>query len=330
MRKRAFTLIELLLAMTILGLIMASVMNTMQVGVDAFAEGKASLELYQNGRIALRKLSEDLRFSLPFDAFWRPSDRIQMMSLEQLAQMRGMAPGFNGDPMLAGLVQEEDPGAIRFMGESDSVLFVRKVYQLGQNPPFDLQECRVYVDSDRHHLVLEIVRSLLAVKQASWFYQFLFQVDVGGIVLPQGQSGRVRYREYQPDVPMLQDFIQDYGMIGKRLLLAEGVTEIKFRYSDGKGWKSNWDSQVIMQRNRISQNSPNFNMVTDIHQQETGPPAIVEISLTLENGDTLATATDIPSGDRMRSNYGMFAQQASKIRQQNQPRNETPGAVPGQ
>jgi len=61
--KRGFTLIELLLALLILSFVLVCIYQTFQAGFAAqkFAEGKS--DLYQNGRLALSRLSRELRCS---------------------------------------------------------------------------------------------------------------------------------------------------------------------------------------------------------------------------------------------------------------------------
>ncbi|MDX9753098.1 MAG: prepilin-type N-terminal cleavage/methylation domain-containing protein [bacterium] len=326
--RSAFTLIEILLAMTIMALVVSSIVSTIQVGMKTYKSGLTSLEMYQNARIAIRKMSEEFRFALTTNSFWGPQDEIRFMTMENFMEMSGgMLPGGN-------LVQEEDPGAIRFMGDAGSILYVRKVYQLQAYPPFDLQECRIFLDQENHLVVHEVLRSLLAVKQATWFYQFMFNVDVRGIILPDVAGGRNRFRALPPDAPLLWDFIGDYGRVGKTSILAEKVTEMQFRYWDGETWKSSWDSQQIKQRNRVSPNSPNYNPSQHMRMEEVGPPAIVEITLTLENGDTLATATDIPTGEYQRSNINSIApgdlamQQQQNQNPNQEPKTETPVQLP--
>ena len=98
------------------------------------------------------------------------------------------------------------------------------MYHIDSKPPFDLEECRIYLDGTTKQIVLETVRSLLAIKQATWFYQFMFNIDSSADVIPGGQNGRTRLRMLPPNAPPLYDFLAQlgpYGMIGKRTVLAE-------------------------------------------------------------------------------------------------------------
>ncbi len=316
--KHAFTLVELLLGMSILALVIGSVYTGMKVGMEAYLAGQYSMELYQSARIGLREVAEELRFALSPNAFWHPADSYRNLTYEELINM------FQGP-----IVQEEDPGAIVFQGNGNSVTFVRKVYQLNRFPPFDLQECSIYVDQDRKELVLEILRSLLAVKQMSWFYRYQFQLNLAGQVIPF-QGGRARFRPMGMfGEPPIEQFIGDYGTIRKRYLIASGIHSIQFRYSSGKDWERSWSSQELVTEYRISPQSPNFDQMRDVIVREKGPPQITQISLELENGDVVSTATYIPAG-RMSQSGGSH----TRGRQGNPagiqpPRSESPAAIPG-
>lgn len=314
-RQAGFTLIEIVLAMTIMALVMVSVFSILQTGMGAYQQGQAGMDLYQSGRIGLQKVSEELRFALSPYAFWRPEDTFVLSTLDDaMARFNGMA------------IQEEDPGAIRFMGEGNSVLFVRKVYQLGKPLPFDLQECQIFVENDE--LILEVVRSLLMVKQATWFFQYEFEVNLAGQVLPDGAGGRVRLRQIGPyGEPPLIDYIGDYGYDGRRYLLAKGVKSIQFRYTDGEGWKNSWDSTQVIIQNRISPQSPNFNQQADSIITEKGPPQVVEITLELTNGDTFATAADVPAGNMQRRGLQAFLAPEGTGQMAGAGTNNAPGSV---
>ena len=317
-RERAFTLLELLLGMGILALVITSVYSALRVGMESYRLGQYKMELYQSGRMALRRVTEELRFALSPFSFWHPSDVVVPQTYEDmLASFGGM------------VIQEEDPGAIRFMGEVKSVLFVRKIYQLNRYPPFDLQECRIRVDSDSKQLRLEVVRSLLAVKQATWYYQYLFKVNLAGRVIPF-QGGRVRFRQIgSPDDPPLMNFIGDYGVTNKVYLLAEGITDINFRYTDGQGWNSQWDSQTLITDYRISPQSANFNQIRDTRMREKGPPLVVEVQMKLENGDTLTTSTDVPAGNMQGLGAGSFGVSAGpSANPAVRPGSESPTSLP--
>lgn len=291
-KKNGFTLLELMLGMTLMTIVMGSVFASVRVGVDAFDRGTKSMEQYQSARIGLRKTMEELQFSLSQASFWQPGDQYSAMSPEVLMAMES-----------ARMVRENDPGKIRFHGDAQSVLFVRKIYQLNQTPPFDLQECKIAVDAGNQILYLEVIRSLLVVKQASWYFQQLYQTNLKGYVSMYGGQ-TIRFREIRSDEePPLTQFIGNAGAMGKRYVLAQGVKELRLRYTDGEGWKTSWNSEEVLTDYRISPNSPNFNANRDLVFHEKGPPLLAEITLDLANNDAVTGSVEIGSGN-MRGQKG--------------------------
>jgi prepilin-type N-terminal cleavage/methylation domain-containing protein len=317
---RGFTLIELILGMTILTVIMGSIFMTMKVGMDAYRQGRYTMEVYQSGRIALQKISDELQLALSSYSFSQLRDTYSTLPVEELLMQ------FKGIP-----VQEEDPGAIRFIGSGNSITYVRKVYHLNQYPPFDLEECSIFVENGR--LTLSVLRSLLEIKQATWFFQHIFQVNLNGVVAP-GMGGRMRFRaQGEFGEPPLQEWLGDVGFRDHRYTIAEGIQKIDFRFSDDGRWKTSWDSQELETTNRISSQSPNFNQNTDTRITEKGPPKIVEITIVLENNDILSTATDIPAGNMRASAFGVAKPPPPEPKPatnlSSRFNNETPAAVPG-
>lgn len=293
--KQGFTLVELLLGMTILALVVGSAFAMLDAASTTYRRAIKSMEINQSARIGLRRVTEELRFSLSANAFWQPSTQIQALPQEQVFAM-----------MQGPVVQERDPGKIIFKGESDSVVFVRKVYQFGARLPFDLQECRIHVDQNEKQLLLTVQRSLLMVKQMAWWYQIVFETSLNGFTFANAGTTDVRYRPVGniPDAPPLEMYIGDYGTINRSYLLAENVSSIKFRYRDTDGIKTSWDSSIIVQKTRISRQSPTFNPLNDISFSEKGPPQVVDITLEISNGEVLVTATDIPAGMMTNSGRG--------------------------
>ncbi len=294
-RARGFTLLELILGMTLMAIVMGSVFAAVKVGVDAYDRGQKSMQQYQSARIGLRKVMEELQFSLSQASFWQPGDQFRAMSPEVLMAMES-----------SNLVRENDPGKIRFLGSAQNVLFVRKVYQLNQNPPFDLQECRIAVDAENEVLYVEVIRSLLIVKQASWHFSKVFNTNLAGFVSTYGGQN-IRFRKPGPmEAPPLAQFIGDAGFIGRRYVLANGVSGLRFRFTDGDGWKTSWNSEEVITTFRVDPNSPNFNAGRDLTFNEKGPPLVAEITLEMSNGDTVTGSVEIGSGN-MRGQKGAMA-----------------------
>lgn len=321
--QRGFTLIELIMGMTLLALVMGSVFTTLQAGIKAYKDGRRTMELYQSGRIGLQKISEELRLALSPYSFWQPRDTIKQLTMEELMTTLSGIP-----------IQEEDPGAIRFMGGSNWVTYVRKKYHLDRYPPFDLKECKIHVENGR--LLITVMRSILQIKQATWYYQYLFKVNLSGVVIPE-MGGRVRFRlQGEMGEPPLQEWLMqmgDVGAINYDYVVAEGIEGLAFRFADEGNWTTSWDSQELVTTHRISPQSPNYKP-GDTEIAEKGPPLVVEIALTIRNGDTLYTSTDVPAGNMRASLFGPGGQPApppppapaSNLTPQVE--NETPAASP--
>ncbi len=286
--QNAFTLVELILGMTIMALVVVGAYSMLNTAMVAHTNGIQAMEINQAARIGLRQVADELRFALSGNAFWQPDTQIQILPPEQaFAAMTGP------------VVQERDPGKIEFVGQEDFVVFTRKVYQLNSNPPFDLQVCKIHVDPQTEQLLLTVVKSLLMIKRASWWYQVEFQTQLNGFTFASAGTTDVRYRPVgnNPEAPPLDVYIGDYGTINKSYLLAEHIKEIKFEYADSDSFRTDWDSKEIVREYKTSVQSPTFNALTDIIVREKGPPQVIKITMTMDNGETLMTTTDIPAGN---------------------------------
>lgn len=289
---QAFTLVELVLAILILALVVGAVHGTLRMGLTAYEVGQAEMELYQSARVGLNRAADLLRGALSPLSFWRPSDQIVVdMTWEQIRYQLE-----SGE-----LVEEEEPGAIQLLGTAEDVTFARKVFGGSSDKNFDIQEVRLFVDTDREELRLEVVRSLLEVKVASWYFKYLYQTQLNGQIVTDhtGEARRVRHPA-SPDEPYLQDFLGDVGLDGRSMPIASGIQAIEFTYYDGENWVTSWNSREIIQipLRPLSRDGPaNFDPELDFLRQEKGLPAAVSMTLTLVNGDKLAARVDIPAGN---------------------------------
>lgn len=287
--KRGFTLIELILGMTIMAMVIVSAYSMLDTAMTAYRNGIQSMEVYQAARIGLRRVADELRFSLSQDAFWTPPLRYELVPKEQFL-MTSTLP----------FIQERDPGKIIFKGAENEVVFTRKIYQLGAKLPFDLQLCKIHVNPESQQLLLTVMKSLLMIKQAAWWYAIQFNTGLDSFAFAFEQTADVQYRLINnPEMPLMpmEEYIGDYGVINKSYLIAEHVKSIHFRYADSDRFQTDWDSDEIVREYRISVQSPNFNAATDTRVDTKGPPLVVEIKLELKNGETLLTSTDIPAGN---------------------------------
>lgn len=292
--KQAFTLVELILGMTIMSLVLVSSYAMLDTAMTAYRTGVKSMEMYQSARIGLRRVADELRFALSANAFWKPATRIEIMPQEIYFAMNTVP-----------VIEERDPGKIIFKGDDSEVVFTRKIYQLGSSLPFDLQLCKIHVDQNNQQLLLTVYKSLLTVKKASWWYGILFEAPLDGFTFANQRTADVRYRAItNPEIPPmpLDVYLGDIGIVNRSYLLAEHIKNVKFRYADSSSFQGSWDSSEIVKEYRISTQSPQFNAATDTKAIEKGPPQVIEIKLTMANGETLLTSTDIPAGNM--SNLG--------------------------
>jgi hypothetical protein len=308
----AFTLIELILAILILTLVVGAVHGTLRMGLTAYNLGQSEMELYQSARVGLNRASDQLRSALSPLSFWRPSDQIVMdMTWEQMQSLFE-----NGE-----MVEEEEPGAIQFLGTANDVTFARKVFGGSSDKYFDIQEVRLYADKDREELRLEVVRSLLDIKVASWYFAYRYKINLNGqIVLDRSGTPRRVRGVASPDEPYLEDFIGDVGVDGRFMAIASGIKAVEFGYYDGENWTTSWNSREIIEiplRPLSRDRTDNYIPGLDFLRQERGLPVAVSVTFTLENGDKLGVRLDIPAGNL--NHQGL----------RGEPRGETPTARPG-
>ncbi len=290
-RPAGFTLIELILGVMILTLVVGAVHGTLKMGMTAYSIGQAEMELYQGVRVGLNRVADLLRGALSPSAFWRPGDQIVPRLMWE--EMRYFLE--TGE-----MVEEDEPGPIQFSGTSDEVIFARKVFGGTSDKIFDIQEIRIYLDDDRQELRLELVKSLLDIKIASWYFAYLYDTDLSGQIImgPGGEPRRVR-RLTHPGEPPLDDFVGDVGMDGRSMPLVPGIKEVEFSYFDGEGWHSSWDSREIVEIPLMPfgpSRDRQFDPELDVIRQEKGLPAAVSITFTLENNETLGVKVDVPAG----------------------------------
>ncbi|MFH1737858.1 MAG: prepilin-type N-terminal cleavage/methylation domain-containing protein [bacterium] len=286
-----FTLVELMLGIMILAVVVGAIQGTMRMGLAAYTAGEADMELYQSVRIGLNRVCDQLRSALSLSAFWRPADQIEM----QMTWGQGSEQVRYGNA-----IEEEEQGKIQFIGSANEVIFARKVYGGTSNRDFDIQEVRLYVDSKRNQLRMELVRSLMDIKVASWYFAYLYQTKLSGQILVDQDSKVHRIRQLSsPIEPPLQDFVGDTGEDGRSFAIAEGMKSVEFSYYDGEKWGKSWNSNEILSipltpagRDRTDQLDP----MVDYIRQEEGLPAAVEITFILKNGDRIGTQVDIPGG----------------------------------
>ncbi|MBA7675164.1 hypothetical protein ES703_83394 [subsurface metagenome] len=76
--KRGITLLELMVALVITALLGMAIYNVCKMAMDAWQKGEARTQVYQNMRIALDRMSEEIRSAITLDPTYNlsPNDDI--------------------------------------------------------------------------------------------------------------------------------------------------------------------------------------------------------------------------------------------------------------
>jgi len=64
--KKGFTLIELIIAITIVSMIMAIILGGMRLSIRAWEVGEGRVEVYQTGRVILERMSQEIKSIYPY------------------------------------------------------------------------------------------------------------------------------------------------------------------------------------------------------------------------------------------------------------------------
>ena len=259
--QRGLTLIELLLAMTVLVLVIGSITASLFAATNALETSQKSLEVYQTARAGLNQIAKDLRkclspFSIPYE---------ERLKEEEIVE----------DPYFRDDFDEEEGLQITFRGSSSDVEFaIRQVMSAEDGPTLDIREVRYRLD-DEGCAVKEIYRSLLIARLEDTLAQRLEFRNGEGAYLPEMTGGM--FDDPKPQV------------------ICEGVRELKFAYTDGVEWMDSWDSDDWVVKDYATEWDDET--LTEEDVELTGLPQLVRVDMTLDNGVTLQTVTDIPASE---------------------------------
>lgn len=263
--RRAFTLVELLLAMTIFTIVITSVTAALVTASRALTTGEENLELYQSARAGMNRMVKDLRkslspLSIPYEE--RVPDEEE----------------FVDDPYYNDAFEDDDEGylQITFRGESKQVEFVIRQETSGEDgPTLDIREVR-YRLGDKGIVEKEIYRSLLIARLEDALERKMeerFGVDT---FFPQNES---------------KGYFED----PKAIEICEGITELRFEYHDGVEWFDSWSSEDWLVKDYATDWDDQD--LTEEDVELSGLPQLVRIEMALENGVVLQTVTDIPASE---------------------------------
>lgn len=291
--QSGFTLLELVLASVILTVVVVGVFSTMTVAMRALDTGTRSLDLYQGARIGLARIQQEIQNAISPESQWKPPTEYYL-DQEQIP--------------LQGLVEEEDHGGIVFEGSAGEIRFVRRAYTIpqvqiyenedsGDELSLDLQEIRLFHDSTRSEVRLEVVRHLTDVRKAEWYWAMIEGISLDGIVAPgENSSDRRRYRRVgSEDELLLEDLVGDIGWDGTQTSMMDHITEVAFSYYGESGWTQSWDSKQVIVERRFGKQRDGMASALDNEMtvRELGLPTAVSVSVRLSNGDQLGSYINI-------------------------------------
>jgi prepilin-type N-terminal cleavage/methylation domain-containing protein len=268
-RRRGFTLLELLLAITIFTMVIGTVYFTLRAGVDSFHHGRESMELYQNVRIGLNRVAKDVRRALSPESPW-----------SNLAEKerQGIVEPVNVNPDDPYYEEEKEENDIIFKGDSRQMTFVVPEFIRDGELPYDLREVRYSVNSEEKMLVRETTRSIIKERMVDW---------------------RAFRSENETDYRLSNQMEANFEAFTEEIV--DRITDLELRYFNGEEWQDSWDSNDFVEDDSYysdyADDSDLDGRLEDEEPERVGLPYAVEITFYLENGDTAMLVTEIPAKD---------------------------------
>lgn len=272
-QSAGFTLMEILLAIAIFSMVIGTIYMVMNSSVRSYESGQKSIALFQNARAAMRSMEMDLRRAVsPARTNWNvlveePLDE-QLPEEEEYYEEE--------EP------EQEQEEKVIFKGSPSDVRFAISDFIPGREPPWDLSEVRFFVNSEKEQLMRETTRSVVEFNMMEWRL---------------ARSMNENETEFTYELELRQDELRSEPP-DRQLVMGNQIKELKLRYSNGSKWEDNWDSQAPVQQQQRRQEE------TDRVREETpedrrvykkGLPQLVEVTLTLSNGNKLRSTTEIPA-----------------------------------
>lgn len=255
-RRRGFTLLELLLALALTGLVLFAISMAVSLNMRAFHKRRSSIEQAQLARTLLRIIADDIRGSVA-------SYEQDLSGVEKLLadSAEGAASGALDDAGLEGIDEELDVDA--FLEEdSTNTIDLAAGETLPSTPGIYGNQYELQIDVSRLPRIHEY-QQLLAVdpadamldlpsdvKTVTYYVQdsgLLAAGEVAGPVPALGvtaQNGLVR-REM--DRSVTQWALQNGNLTGMQQtgdVIAPEVVGLEMSYFDGYEWRLEWDSEV--------------------------------------------------------------------------------------
>jgi len=269
LRSKGFTLLEIMFATLLLGLVVAAVWDVLWITRKAFEKGHQNSELYQQARICLADLTSDLRRSISPELYW--NNMIPTPTIDPNTPLP--------DEELEPIPTPED--YIIFEGTDSSVTFTvsRKVPR--GHIPYDFR------------LVT---------------YEIVTQGDKKGLYKKEGKgtsiTNSVLYEHWKYLVEQaaatpgkITDFVvPELTIEMKNKDFWEQVEEAHFEYldSDTDEWVTYWNSRNVLTIGPLTPPASEETPLSTVSKKK-GLPKSVKVVIRLINGDILETKTEIPS-----------------------------------
>ncbi len=231
--RRAYTLLELLLALGLSVIVVAAIGMAIQVYMIALTKQQAMIERKQIVRSVFAMISNDLRAGIQYKA----ADYSGLETLVQTQQLM-LAPQPEPDapeevPEDTGIIVEEEVSfRPTLLGESNVIMLdISRLPRLDQyNPLVAAADLEMQSPSDVKSLAYFVSLSKGGIEE---------KVEFADSRAPGGLYRREIDRA-------VADYMGDYNVVSSpddfTRLIAHEIAQVEFRYWDGEDWLESWDS----------------------------------------------------------------------------------------
>jgi prepilin-type N-terminal cleavage/methylation domain-containing protein len=291
-RRSGFTLIEILIAVTIFGIISMAVYSTFRVGLTSYEAGRERMVVTQTGRVALDLLTRDLR-SLYYLGPRLYNGNVIAQTLNRarerwLREQAGRTDGSSDKEKKEEKLLPAVPIDLTIIGEdhedADALTFVTYQTNWGTAPvqPWALARVKYFVEGGN----LFRAEGPITVDQLPGFQ--MWQMPA----LPATPQNLLNLQELAPEPPAPED-VEHYLPDAPREVVARGVKTFDFHYGywTDEGWYETPDWIAHERRFRhppypYDPQSPFAQMIMqrNMARQTDDVPAYVVVTLALSHG----------------------------------------------
>lgn len=235
-RRRAFTLLEILIALALMVFLVLSVSQAVSMYVNLQTFGRNEVEQNQIGRAVLQKIAKDIR-SISF----APVDETDFLSDDGMggsevdSEDSGDDSGFEDDMMAD--EDEEPPVETGILGNSEElILYVNRPDRRAQYVAREDAQSPTDMISDSRTVYYYLCRpgsSGIGSEFASTLSQTGSDREVFGLARMEGDRKALNAAIAENDLDI---------QVEASSLLAEEVVAIQFRYFGNGEWTEEWDS----------------------------------------------------------------------------------------